>query len=119
MNIRKPIIRILLTCALLSCFSAAYAQNKPNIVLVFMDNFGWGEPGFNGCGIIRGAVAGDSESALYVQAVLLRHFGSNVHLDLRWRYYDIDYESGSGVNRFKWDVTHSGPVVGFSWEFGG
>ncbi len=30
-------------------------QDKPNIVLVFMDNFGWGEPGFNGGGIIRGA----------------------------------------------------------------
>ena len=28
---------------------------QPNIVLVFMDNFGWGEPGFNGGGIIRGA----------------------------------------------------------------
>jgi len=35
--------------------SAALAQDKPNIVLVFMDNFGWGEPGFNGGGIIRGA----------------------------------------------------------------
>ncbi len=34
---------------------AAVAQDKPNIVLVFMDNFGWGEPGFNGGGIIRGA----------------------------------------------------------------
>ena len=34
----------------------AHAQSeKPNIVLVFMDNFGWGEPGFNGGGIIRGA----------------------------------------------------------------
>jgi len=31
------------------------AQEKPNIVLVFMDNFGWGEPGFNGGGIVRGA----------------------------------------------------------------
>jgi arylsulfatase len=30
----------------------AAAQDKPNIVLVFMDNFGWGEPGFNGGGII-------------------------------------------------------------------
>ena len=28
--------------------------DKPNIVLVFMDNFGWGEPGFNGGGITRG-----------------------------------------------------------------
>ncbi len=33
----------------------ASAQDQPNIVLVFMDNFGWGEPGFNGGGIIRGA----------------------------------------------------------------
>jgi arylsulfatase A-like enzyme len=33
----------------------AQAQEQPNIVLVFMDNFGWGEPGFNGGGIIRGA----------------------------------------------------------------
>jgi len=28
----------------------AIAQDKPNIVLVFLDNFGWGEPGFNGGG---------------------------------------------------------------------
>ncbi len=70
-------------------------------------------------GKLDAAVGGDSESALYVQAVLLRHFGSNKHLDLGWRYYDVDYESGSGLTRFKWDVAHSGPVVGFSWEFGG
>ena len=29
----------------------AHAQDRPNIVLVFMDNFGWGEPGFNGGGV--------------------------------------------------------------------
>ena len=40
-------------CALVA--SGAYSQEKPNILLVFMDNFGWGEPGFNGGGIIRGA----------------------------------------------------------------
>jgi len=55
MKMRTPTVKILLACTLLSCFSAAYAQDKPNIVLVFMDNFGWGEPGFNGGGIIRGA----------------------------------------------------------------
>ncbi|MHC4332429.1 MAG: arylsulfatase [Planctomycetota bacterium] len=33
----------------------AFAQEKPNIILVFMDNFGWGEPGFNGGGVTRGA----------------------------------------------------------------
>ena len=35
----------------------AYPQggsDKPNIVIVFLDNFGWGEPGFNGGGIVRG-----------------------------------------------------------------
>jgi hypothetical protein len=70
-------------------------------------------------GKLDGAVSGDSESAWYIQAVLLRHFGTNKHLDLGWRYYDVDYESGAGITRFKWDVAQSGPVVGFSWEFGG
>jgi hypothetical protein len=65
------------------------------------------------------AVAGDSESAFYMQTALMRHFGDNMHLDVGWRYYDVDYESGAGPTRFKWDVAHSGPVVGFSWEFGG
>jgi len=70
-------------------------------------------------GKLDGAVGGDSESAWYLQAVLARHFGTNMHLDLGWRYYDVDYESGAGLTRFKWDVAHSGPVVGFTWEFGG
>ncbi len=46
---------VLIACALVLGFSPAYAQERPNIVLVFMDNFGWGEPGFNGGGITRGA----------------------------------------------------------------
>jgi len=33
----------------------ALAQEKPNIVIIFLDNFGYGEPGFNGGGILRGA----------------------------------------------------------------
>ena len=68
-------------------------------------------------GKLDGAVGGDSDFALYLQAVVLRHIGTNKHFDLGWRYYDVDYESGSGVTRFKWDVAHSGPVIGFSWEF--
>ena len=40
MKTRTPINRVLLTCVLLSCFSVGYAQDKPNIVLVFLDNFG-------------------------------------------------------------------------------
>ena len=68
-------------------------------------------------GRVDAAIGGDSDSAWLLQAMLLRHFGDNKHLDLGWRYYDVDYESGSGLTRFKWDVAHSGPVVGFSWEF--
>jgi arylsulfatase len=47
-------LRLAAACLLL-CVATAHAQDRPNIVLVFMDNFGWGEPGFNGGGIIRGA----------------------------------------------------------------
>jgi len=52
MNLLKSVVSILLLCL---SSSIAFAQDKPNIVLVFLDNFGWGEPGFNGGGIIRGA----------------------------------------------------------------
>jgi len=48
-------LRMLLTLILLLGLPTVHAADKPNIVLVFMDNFGWGEPGFNGGGIIRGA----------------------------------------------------------------
>ncbi len=62
----KQIITTVSVVALLLVTSGALAQDpgslgtqpghgQPNIVLVFMDNFGWGEPGFNGGGIIRGA----------------------------------------------------------------
>lgn len=52
MNPSKSVVSILLLCL---SSSIAFVQDKPNIVLVFLDNFGWGEPGFNGGGIIRGA----------------------------------------------------------------
>ncbi|MEM8661164.1 MAG: sulfatase-like hydrolase/transferase, partial [Pseudomonadota bacterium] len=35
---------------------------RPNIVLVVMDNFGWGEPGTYGGGIIRGAATPSMDS---------------------------------------------------------
>ncbi len=48
-------IRVSLLLLLLCFAQAANAQGKPNVLLIFLDNFGWGEPGFNGGGIIRGA----------------------------------------------------------------
>ena len=49
------VLRMFLVSLLLFVLPIANAADKPNIVLVFMDNLGWGEPGFNGGGIIRGA----------------------------------------------------------------
>jgi len=55
MKILKTTVLFLLSTICLFVLGPAHAVDKPNIVLVFMDNFGWGEPGFNGGGIIRGA----------------------------------------------------------------
>jgi arylsulfatase len=55
MSRRLRIVPAIIIACLLFGPRPAKAQRKPNIVLVFMDNFGWGEPGFNGGGITRGA----------------------------------------------------------------
>jgi arylsulfatase len=55
MKVCRMAMPFLFVCAVLAWVPAVHAQDQPNIVLVFMDNFGWGEPGFNGGGIIRGA----------------------------------------------------------------
>jgi arylsulfatase A-like enzyme len=49
------IARFLLASSLLLMSLSAAAQDKPNIVLVVMDNLGWGEIGVYGGGILRGA----------------------------------------------------------------
>jgi len=55
MKILRTAVLFLLATICLFALGPAHGADKPNIVLVFMDNFGWGEPGFNGGGIIRGA----------------------------------------------------------------
>lgn len=45
----------LVVLAVLLGLNPVHAQEKPNIIIVFLDNFGWGEPGFNGGGVTRGA----------------------------------------------------------------
>ncbi|MGI9353432.1 MAG: arylsulfatase [Rhizobiaceae bacterium] len=50
--------RLLLAIVILAygtVFASAQDTKKPNIVLIMMDNYGWGEPGVYGGGILRGA----------------------------------------------------------------
>jgi arylsulfatase len=55
-SIYKSSLVVIILLTIIACFPGLLvAQEKPNIILVFMDNFGWGEPGFNGGGIVRGA----------------------------------------------------------------
>ncbi len=53
--------------------AASHAQEKPNIVFIFLDNFGWGEPGFNGGGIIRGTPTPEMD-ALAAEGLRLTNF---------------------------------------------
>lgn len=40
-----------------------------------------------------------------------------VDLFFGYRILDADFEDGDGANRFLFDVTTSGPLVGFAWHF--
>jgi arylsulfatase A-like enzyme len=51
----RLVLGLLTLVVLTGMTSSSVAQDRPNIVIVFLDNFGWGEPGFNGGGVIRGA----------------------------------------------------------------
>ena len=52
----------ILVFSLLSVCTHSLQAKQPNILLIFLDNFGWGEPGFNGGGIIRGAATPNMDS---------------------------------------------------------
>ena len=45
----------ILIVSLLVFSTSAFAEKKPNIVLILMDNFGYGEVGVYGGGELRGA----------------------------------------------------------------
>ena len=63
-----------IACALVLVMPVSVsAQDKPNIVLINLDNFGWGEPGFNGGGIIRGS-ATPAMDALAEEGMRLTNF---------------------------------------------
>ena len=44
-------------------------------------------------------------------------FGADAKAVVGYRALSQDYKSGSGANRFKWDTTLHGPVLGLSFRF--
>jgi hypothetical protein len=66
------------------------------------------------------SVAGDSESGSWNGIVMFnRRFGETMALNLGYRYYANEYKRGSGVNHYLWDMKIAGPMVGYTWQFGG
>ncbi len=43
--------------------------------------------------------------------------GKRASVDFGYRWLDIDYESGSGLTFFRYDVLSQGPVLGFAFKF--
>jgi arylsulfatase len=91
------------------------AQEKPNVVIVFLDNFGYGEPGFNGGGILRGA-ATPSMDQLAAEGLRLTNFNVEVQCTpsrsalMTGRYAirsgNATVPIGEGVyGLLKWEVT--------------
>ena len=54
-NVRIPAFLLVLIASVPLAVAAPGSDNKPNIVLVLMDNFGYGEVGVYGGGVLRGA----------------------------------------------------------------
>ncbi len=50
-----PFCLFVIIVSVAPAMAAAGSESKPNVVLVLMDNFGYGEPGVYGGGEIRGA----------------------------------------------------------------
>lgn len=47
-------LRLLIIVFIFCCAQAGFAADKPNVVVMMVDNLGWGEIGAYGGGILRG-----------------------------------------------------------------
>ncbi|MEE8079517.1 MAG: hypothetical protein V3T18_11020, partial [Pseudomonadales bacterium] len=61
-SVRIPVYLLVLIAPVSLAVAAPGSDNKPNIVLVVMDNFGYGEVGVYGGGVLRGAATPNIDS---------------------------------------------------------
>jgi hypothetical protein len=70
--------------------------------------------------IVRGDVGGfgvGSDFTWHTSAFAAWQVSEQGSVLLGLRYLDVDYDDGSGSDRFRWDVTEGGPMAGFAWRF--
>jgi hypothetical protein len=69
---------------------------------------------------VRGDIGGfsvGSEFSWNVSAIFGYHFSDTISAWLGYRALGLDYESGSGFSKFKYDLTMYGPIVGLGFHF--
>jgi hypothetical protein len=69
---------------------------------------------------VRGDIGGFSVGSDFTwnaSAILGYHFSQTVSAWLGYRALGVDYESGSGFSKFKYDVIMQGPIVGLGFHF--
>lgn len=59
-------------------------------------------------------IAGDSDSSINTSVMFNRRFGERKSLNIGYRYFEDDYDN---LPTYAWDMTQSGPIVGFTWVF--
>ncbi len=58
-----------------------------------------------------------SDIAIQVRPMLNFAVGSGMTIDAGFQFVYMDYESGSGLNRFAYDVLTTGPILGVTFRF--
>lgn len=69
---------------------------------------------------VRGDIGGFSVGSDFTwnaSAIFGYNFSQTVSAWLGYRALGVDYESGSGFSKFKYDVTMQGPIVGLGFRF--
>ncbi|MDH4268512.1 MAG: hypothetical protein OEW45_23060 [Deltaproteobacteria bacterium] len=72
------------------------------------------------CLAVRGDIGGFSVGSDFTwnaSAIFGYQFSQTVSAWLRYRGLGVDYESGSGFSKFKYDVIMQGPIVGLGFRF--
>jgi hypothetical protein len=71
---------------------------------------------FNGAADIGGFGIG-SDLTWFMAANIAYRMTQHTQFYAGFRYIDFDYESGNGLDRFKFDMAQYGPLAGFRFEF--